>query len=978
MSQVINSSILSAETPDQQRIQCHFISNTHWDREWRYSAQRTRYMLVSMLDMLFDIFDKEPRFQSFHMDSQTLPIQDYLEACPEKEALIKKYVEAGKLVIGPWFCLPDEFIVGGESLIRNLLLGHKIARRFGPVSKTGYSPFSWGQISQMPQIYQGFGIDVASFYRGINPFVAPKSEWVWEGADGTQIIASRLGARPRYNVWYVIQRPVYWNEQNENNRLMSWGRGHGPFRFIDTEKSELDYQYAHPIFIYSEENIPARAEQALREQDPDWSTPHRFWSAGHDSSCPDIREVRLIEDCNCALSGRADVFHSTVRAWQDGLRAHRNADWPVLQGEMRHSQTKGGAAGLFGWVISSRTYIKQENFKTERLLNSYAEPLAVFASLLGAPYPQNFIDLAYNWLLQNHGHDTVAGCGRDVISDDAMYRFRQSQEIGTCILERAMIDVAGSIDLSAWKTDEMALVVYNPAPFPRTEVISTVIEIPMEWKSKNFEITDEQGRTLRTQTTKMISPFYQIVQSPNDVANLFPSSRYQVEVEFKDVPGFGYRTFQVKPVKEIYPKQPKSMLTGPLSMENEYLAVALHANGTIAIEDKVSGQRYDELGYFRDRGEVGSPWEHTPPMEDRIFTTLASNAEITLVKDGELETSFRVKIDWSLPESRAEGNKCRSSHFRNYPIINTVTLRAGQPWLEVSTEVDNTVEDHYLQVCFPTNIQAKCVAVQGQFDVIERPIAQGDSIPYTETPMTEHPMNSFVDRSNGSIGLALLNEGLKAYEAQDDLTSTIALTLIRAYPLQICVTQDMLTDYSQMDKGSQCLGKQRFRYAIFPHTGDWEKGKVWEAAERFNLAFQACQLGPTKHGTEPLTKSFLEIEPQGLHISAVKRSEQADGWVIRVFNPSDEKQVGALRLNGGHTGPLKIQSPVERVESEFALPPGKGQPWQKVRLVTLEEIPERDLTMDQDGWVKFEIGKKKILTLEFLKDVDDKFQETKS
>ena len=179
-------------------------------------------MLVSMLDMLFDIFEKEPGFQSFHMDSQTLPIQDYLEACPEKEPLVRKYVEEGKLVIGPWFCLPDEFIVGGESLIRNLLLGHKIARRFGPVSKTGYSPFSWGQISQMPQIYQGFGIDVASFYRGINPFVAPKSEWIWEGPDGTQIIASRLAPRPRYNVWYIIQRPVYWNQQDENNRLMSW------------------------------------------------------------------------------------------------------------------------------------------------------------------------------------------------------------------------------------------------------------------------------------------------------------------------------------------------------------------------------------------------------------------------------------------------------------------------------------------------------------------------------------------------------------------------------------------------------------------------------------------------------------------------------------------------------------------------------------------------------------------------------------
>src|SRR5512145_2152359 len=115
MSQAINSSNLAALPSQEQRIQCHFISNTHWDREWRYSAQRTRYMLVSMLDMLFDIFEKEPNFHSFHMDSQTLPIQDYLEARPEREALVRKYVSEGKLIVGPWFCLPDEFLVAGES-----------------------------------------------------------------------------------------------------------------------------------------------------------------------------------------------------------------------------------------------------------------------------------------------------------------------------------------------------------------------------------------------------------------------------------------------------------------------------------------------------------------------------------------------------------------------------------------------------------------------------------------------------------------------------------------------------------------------------------------------------------------------------------------------------------------------------------------------------------------------------------------------
>jgi len=955
----------SSDSSAQKQIQCHFVSNTHWDREWRYSAQRTRHMLVYMLDMLFDIFEREPDFKYFHLDSQTLPIQDYLEARPEKEEAVRKYVSAGKLLIGPWFCLPDEYCVGGESLIRNLLLGHKIARRFGKVSKTGYSPFSWGQISQMPQIYKGFGIDVAAFYRGINTLAAPRSEFIWEGPDGTRILGTRLGQRPRYNVWYLIQRPVYWDITDVDGRSMSWKRGHGPFRFIDVEHCELDYQYAHPEFGYHQEHVAEAANRAIREQDRDWTTPHRFWSAGHDSSCPDIREVRMIADCDEALGDEADVFHSTFAAFQDGLRENQSPDWPVVQGEMRYPRTPGSTSWLLDWVLSSRTYLKQDNFRTERVLTHYAEPLAVFASLLGAPYPQSFIDLAYNWLLQNHGHDSIAGCSRDVVHDDMLFRSRQSREISTCVLERALIDIAGSIDLSKWTSEDMALVVYNPAPFKRSEVIPAVIEIPLEWSCRSFEIVDEGGRKVACQFGIEESPFNGVVQSPNDVANFLPSTRHYVNVQFKDVPGMGYRTFLVRPVKKLKLSLPKTMLTGPQTMENEFLAVRINCNGTLVVRDKKTGRVFEDLGYFRDSGEIGNPWEHISPPNDATFTTLNDKASVALIRDGELEASFRVTIDWALPECRTADDKSRSERLKTYTIVNTVTLRRGQPWVEVVTELDNTVTDHYLQVSFPTRIEADRVAAQGQFDVIERQIARPDYSPYDEVPQTEQPMNSFIDISDGESGLALLNEGLKGYEAHDDPDRTLSLSLLRCYPLRIWVTT-ALTDYSRLDKGSQCPGKNSFRYGIMPHGGDWIEANVWQAAERFNLAFKAAQIGPTRHGTEPMTKPFLELKPDNLHVSAIKRSENGKGYVVRLFNPFDKTVRGSIRLNKGHGRPKSSQSPVERVQAEFALPRKGGRKWRRIRQVTLEEMRERDLTMTQDGWVKFSIGKKRILTLEFL------------
>ena len=103
----------------EKKIQCHFISNTHWDREWRFSARRTQYMLGYMLDMLLDILDKNPDYKHFHLDSQTMPVQDYLEVYPEKKEKLIKYIQEGRIAVGPWFCLPDEFTVGSEALIRN-------------------------------------------------------------------------------------------------------------------------------------------------------------------------------------------------------------------------------------------------------------------------------------------------------------------------------------------------------------------------------------------------------------------------------------------------------------------------------------------------------------------------------------------------------------------------------------------------------------------------------------------------------------------------------------------------------------------------------------------------------------------------------------------------------------------------------------------------------------------------------------------
>ncbi|HPI72730.1 MAG TPA: alpha-mannosidase, partial [bacterium] len=171
-----------------KKYKLHVISNTHWDREWVYPFQETRLLLLDFMDDLLDLLDRDPKFHSFLLDSQTLAVEDYLDLRPERLEQVKRHVRSGRLIVGPWYSLPEEYIVNGESLVRNLVVGHRLATEWGKVSKIGYTPFSYGQTSQMPQIYRGFDIDTIIFYRGIN---TPQSEFIMEGPDGSRVTGCR-------------------------------------------------------------------------------------------------------------------------------------------------------------------------------------------------------------------------------------------------------------------------------------------------------------------------------------------------------------------------------------------------------------------------------------------------------------------------------------------------------------------------------------------------------------------------------------------------------------------------------------------------------------------------------------------------------------------------------------------------------------------------------------------------------------------
>ena len=176
----------------KKRTQIHYVPSTHWDREWYLPFQGFRYKLVKVVDRLLEILEADPEYRYFVFDGQTVALDDYLEIMPENRPRLEALIRDGRILIGPWYTMPDERILSGESLIRNLMRGYADARGWGvEPMRYGYVCDIFGHIAQMPQIFAGMGIPHAFLWRGANDATHP-SLFRWRAPAGS---ASPISAR---------------------------------------------------------------------------------------------------------------------------------------------------------------------------------------------------------------------------------------------------------------------------------------------------------------------------------------------------------------------------------------------------------------------------------------------------------------------------------------------------------------------------------------------------------------------------------------------------------------------------------------------------------------------------------------------------------------------------------------------------------------------------------------------------------------
>jgi mannosylglycerate hydrolase len=317
------------------------VPHTHWDREWYMTFQQFRFRLVQMVDKLLQLITDDESYQYFMLDGQTIVLDDYLEVRPEQEALLREYIRSGRILVGPWYLQPDEFLVSGESLIRNLQMGLERAADFGEPMRVGYVPDCFGHIAQLPQILRGFGIDSAVFWRGVGPEVQ-KSEFLWSAPDGSQVLVVHL-ADP---MGYSNARMLPLQTDDFIARVQLLATAIFPKATTDTLLFMNGSDHLEPQAGLS--SVIATANSLL-------------------SQLTEQQQLHLQHDPATKRYNALHIEFGTLPQYIDHVRqlnTESQTEFQNVQGEMRSSRY----AHLLPSVLSTRTWIKQQNNSTEQLL----------------------------------------------------------------------------------------------------------------------------------------------------------------------------------------------------------------------------------------------------------------------------------------------------------------------------------------------------------------------------------------------------------------------------------------------------------------------------------------------------------------------------------------------------------------------------------------------------------------------------------
>ena len=836
----------------------HVVSHTHWDREWYKTFQQFRLQLVHLVDNLLLILDQDPDYKHFMLDGQTIVLEDYLQVRMANLPRLQQFIQDKRILIGPWYILPDEFLVSPEAIVRNLLIGKNICQMFGQRMMVGYIPDPFGHLSQLPQILNGFHMDTACLWRGV-PDGSP-TLLNWQAADGSSVLLAHL-----YD-------------------------GYG--NIADWPASETDQ---------SLELLNAKTDK-LQPYNP---SSHYLLMRGSDHLEPRPELPEHLRYFNQHNQSERHAFHSTLPAYLAAVSneiLEQKLTLQTLRGELRDPHK----AHILPAVLSARMWIKQRNHYSQNLLERWVEPFSTWAELqtrhedaFTPPVehqttsriadPGSVVHQAWKLLISNHPHDSICGCSVDATHNDMISRFDQVDQIGEELTSQSLD--ALSLEINTFRNGEngefAALTVFNASPYPRRSIVNTAIDLPHGVKS--LRVIDSDGKQI---SVDCLYGEREFAESNTKV----PYASLDIFAE--DLPAMGYRTYWIcgsDEPDEICDDQDEDLED---FISNQFLEIrAVDASGSLTLKDLRTGQVFEGLCQIVDVGDRGDEYNFTPPEHDtEIKPTLVST---TTYKTNLYETLI-LSLTMDLPVSLTESRDSREESTLTHNLDVLVTLVKDVPQADVQIYFENEALDHRLGVRFKTGLKVDTARFDGHYDILTRPIdlPKTDST-WRELPRPEVPQRNFVDVSNEQAGLMIANRGLPevAVVRDENGEAVIDLTLLRSIGW---LSRDDLWNRvghagpALMTPDAQELRPYTYELCIIPHGPD-----IFEAV-KLAQSFQTdldVRISNLHDGSLPAESAMVKVSHTEFLVTAIKEAEDETGWVVRGVNLGDEAITLRLKPN---------------------------------------------------------------------------------
>ncbi|RIL05088.1 MAG: hypothetical protein DCC71_11725 [Proteobacteria bacterium] len=900
------------------------VPHTHWDREWYRTHEQFRFRLVSLVDELLDLLERNPDFRHFMLDGQTIVLDDYLAVRPGARDRIERLVRAGRLAVGPWHVLPDEWLVSGEALIRNLRMGLARAAAFGGGMRVGYVPDQFGHVGQLPQILAGFGFPAAVLWRGVGADV-DRTLFAWEAPDGTRLLTVYL----MHGYGNAVNLPT------EPRALRAR---------LDAESASLAKRSDVPTLLLmngSDHERPQpelphalRAARALgAERDPDWA----------------------------AELGSLAEFVAMARA-------DAPASLPVHRGELR----SGLRSPLLPGCASARAPQKLREFANDRLLTRHLEPLAAWLGALGGASDPERLAFAWSVALENHPHDSVCGCSIDAVHAQMETRFDRVAEIAGAHLDAVSAALVRHVEIPAEGFGRGAgagLVVWNPNAAGRLQVEALVeVEVPVgaNGAPRPFHLRRGDGRRIAV-AAEVVRPagaqhsgvfarrgvlallpglrreFESLYANGIDVARSgerlharirlgdTPDASFDLDAARRDLietlgdesirdvavetwlpprvrlrfvdelPGHGLRVYRIAPGAAPAPPELRAerLASGGAAIENAAWRVEADAAGRVALVHRASGRRVEDALRLVSEGDRGDEYNFDPVPGGAVVDR-PTRARVTALRRG-AEVSLRIDATYRVPLALSAARDARAQRSVALPASIELRLAPGLDRLDVALRVQNGARDHRLRLHCRAPFAASRFEVESAFEVVERPIAPApDSFGAprpAEFPIGAVPQRSFATLA-GPDGLALTvaNRGIAEVEAlvESDGAGALAITVLRAVgwlSRPDLALRPGPAGPALETPGAQVPGPHAVELSLRLHRD----GDVRRIAEAHGFAFPPLAIAAGDGGGGPLRDGsrIVEVEDPEVVVSALDPHDA--GFDVRLVNASGAQRDVAVR-----------------------------------------------------------------------------------